>query len=85
MYTIQYVDPTTRKSAMQAVNTKSTPELLRRVAEFSHEILAVYERSTPITKRTRAQLIEAARTGNVELTLAAKTFAMEGMRLTTPA
>lgn len=85
MFNIQYVHPVTRKSALQAVNTKSTPELLRLVAEFGYEILAVYEQGTPITKRTRLQLIDAARAGKVDLTLAAKTFAMEGMRLSSPA
>lgn len=85
MFTIQFTHPVTRIPTLQAVNTKVTSRLLEHLAQFEHEILNVYEQGTPITKRTKLQLIAATRAGSLELTLAAKTFAMAGMRLTTPA
>lgn len=79
MFTIQYVNPTTRESAMETLNHRHVSRLLAHLAKFQHEILAVYEQGTPITKRTRLQL-----TGVNNLSPAAREFAAQSQRISSP-
>lgn len=82
MFIIQYSHPTTRQSAMQTLDSRHVNRLLTHLAKFEHEILAVYEQGTPITKRTRLQLAEMKQSN---LSRAAKNFAAQAQRVNSPA
>lgn len=55
MFTIQYQDAT-GISKMQTLDTKHLHRLLSHLAAFNLPIMAVYEGTTPITKRVRLQM-----------------------------
>lgn len=85
MFTIQYTHPVTKGSALLTLDTRNRARLIWHLARFDHEILAVYEQGTPVTKRTRAHLADAAFSGTVTLNKVAKDFVEAGMRAMTPA